>query len=320
LNWLDSVVFLFGEAIVFALGSFVALSVAIFFDYLRQKKRNVLVTSKILPTNSQLGIQKLPRLAERINLDPRYECIVTFRGLSKQNYEIFLSGKNYKKKIGFKTIFLSSNFNDKNMYDLNSSFSIVLADRFGHITENEYLEFLDHIGQLKTILGKDTVLQKPLPTYSKIYKSSKQAYSRISKLDSILEFTLNSSDSIDLNLLRNYMEKLGYIEIMPSKFVLFDGRESKLSTAEFGFSKNNFRFLFNIAVSEDSPRDLKDMFNGLRWIAEYFQCQILDKNQKTVTKNSFMEIIKQVEIRQNQLKEEGLNPGSRLSREIFHLR
>ena len=105
MNWLDSVVFLFGEAIVFALGSFVALSVAIFFDYLRQKKRNVLVTSKILPTNSQLGIQKLPRLAERINLDPRYECIVTFRGLSKQNYEIFLSGKNYKKKNRFQNNF-----------------------------------------------------------------------------------------------------------------------------------------------------------------------------------------------------------------------
>ena len=116
------------------------------------------------------------------------------------------------------------------------------------------------------------------------------------------------------------MEKLGYMETLPSKFVLFDTNETKLSVAEFSDSKNIFKFLFNIAISNNPTQVFKDMFDGLRWIAEYFQCQILDKNHNEVDKQSFENILNQVEIRVSQLKMEGLFPGGRLSREVFKLR
>ena len=62
------------------------------------------------------------------------------------------------------------------------------------------------------------------------------------------------------------------------------------------------------------------MFDGLRWIANHFQCQILDKNHNEVDEQSFENILNQVEIRVSKLKMEGLFPGSRLSREVFKLR
>ena len=66
------------------------------------------------------------------------------------------------------------------------------------------------------------------------------------------------------------MEKLGYMETLPSKFVLFDTTETKLSVAEFSNSKNIFKFLFNIAISNNPVQKPKDMFDGLRWIADHF--------------------------------------------------
>ena len=153
-----------------------------------------------------------------------------------------------------------------------------------------------------------------------ILKSSKEVYRKVSHLDSILEFSLKSSDIIDLNLFRNYMEKLGYMETLPSKFVLFDAIETKLSVAEFSNSKNIFKFLFSLAISSNPIQDLKDMFDGLRWIADHFQCQILDKNHTAVSEQSFKNILNQVEIRVSRLKKEGLFPGGRISREVFKLR
>ena len=104
------------------------------------------------------------------------------------------------------------------------------------------------------------------------------------------------------------MEKLGYMETLPSKFVLFDTNETKLSVAEFSDSKNIFKFLFNIAISNNPTQEFKDMFDGLRWIAEYFQCQILDKNHNEVDKQSFENILNQVEIRVSQVKNGRLVP------------
>ena len=104
------------------------------------------------------------------------------------------------------------------------------------------------------------------------------------------------------------MEKLGYMEILPSKFVLIDNNETKLSVAEFSDSKNVFKFLFNIVSSDNPAQEFKDMFDGLRWIAEYFQCQILDKNHNEVDKQSFENILNQIEIRVSQLKMEACSP------------
>ena len=66
------------------------------------------------------------------------------------------------------------------------------------------------------------------------------------------------------------MEKLGYMETLPSKFVLFDMNETKLSVAKFSDSKKIFKFVLNLAISDNPAQEFKDMFDGLRWIAEYF--------------------------------------------------
>ena len=232
----------------------------------------------------------------------------------------FLNQKNQKKEVGSKRVFISSSLNNTQTTNSQVSISIVLADRFGHITESEYRSFVDYVEGVRAKLGSKAVLKEPIPVYSDILKSSAETYRKVKSLDSILEFSLKSSDIIDLNLFRNYMEKLGYMETLPSKFVLFDTTETKLSVAEFSNSKNIFKFLFNIAISNNPIQNLKDMFDGLRWIADHFQCQILDKNHNEVDEQSFENILNQVEIRVSQLKIEGLFPGGRLSREVFKLR
>ena len=264
--------------------------------------------------------QDTPFDSYKFEPDARYECIIKFLFLGKQALDTFLNKKNQKKEVGSKRVFVSSSLNNTQTTNSQVSISIVLADRFGHITESEYRSFVDYVEGVRTKLGSKAVLKEPIPVYSEILKSSEETYRKVKSLDSILEFSLKSSDIIDLNLFRNYMEKLGYMETLPSKFVLFDTNETKLSVAEFSDSKNIFKFLFNIAISNNPIQVFKDMFDGLRWIAEYFQCQILDKNHNEVDKQSFENILNQVEIRVSQLKMEGLFPGGRLSREVFKLR
>ncbi|RZP21201.1 MAG: hypothetical protein EVA26_07180 [Burkholderiaceae bacterium] len=318
--WLDSLWGFFSEAAAFALGVLVILSVAIIFDYLRQKKRESKFAPRFLLAKT--GEEKQTSTFDSYEFEPdgRYECIVIFFVLGKKALNALLNSKNQKKEVGSKRIFVSSRLNDTQTTNLEVSVSIVLADRFGHIAESEYRGFVDYVEGVRTQLGSKAVLKDPIPDYTEILKSSKEVYRKVSHLDSILEFSLKSSDIIDLNLFRDYMEKLGYMETFPSKFVLFDANETKLSVAEFSDSKNVFKFVFNIAVSNNPTQVLKDMFDGLRWIAEYFQCQILDKNHNEVDGQSFENILNQVEIRVGQLKMGGLFPGGRLSREVFKLR
>ena len=318
--WLDSLWGFFSEAAAFALGVLVILIVAIIFDYLRQKKRESKFAPRFLLAKT--GEEKQTSTFDSYEFEPdgRYECIVIFFVLGKKALNALLNSKNQKKEVGSKRIFVSSRLNDTQTTNLEVSVSIVLADRFGHIAESEYRGFVDYVEGVRTQLGSKAVLKDPIPDYTEILKSSKEVYRKVSHLDSILEFSLKSSDIIDLNLFRDYMEKLGYMETFPSKFVLFDANETKLSVAEFSDSKNVFKFVFNIAVSNNPTQVLKDMFDGLRWIAEYFQCQILDKNHNEVDGQSFDNILNQVEIRVGQLKMGGLFPGGRLSREVFKLR
>ena len=318
--WLESLSGLFSEATVFALGVFGILSVVIIFDYLWQKKRENKFAPRFL--QAKIGGEKRSSPFESYEFKPdaRYECIVNFFVLGKKVLNKFLNQKHQKKEVGSKRVFVSSSFNNTHGADSHVSISIILADRFGHITESEYHRFVDYVEEVRVQLGRDAVLKEPIPIYSEILKVSHEAYRKIVYLDSILEFSLKSSDIIDLNLFRNHMGKLGYMETLPSKFVLFDANEAKLSVAEFSNSKNIFKFLLNIAISNNPAQEFKDMFDGLRWIAEYFQCQILDKNHNEVDKQSFENILNQVESRVSQLKEGGLLPGGRLSREIFKLR
>ena len=318
--WLDSLWGFFSEAAAFALGVFGALSVAIIFDYLRQKRRERKFAPGFLFAKNIGEKQSSPYDSHEFEPDMRYECIVNFFVFGKQSLNTLQKSKNLKKEVDSKRIFVLFRSNDTQTTNLQVSVSIVLADRFGYITESEYHHFVDYVEAVRTQLGKDTVLIEPIPVYSEILKSSEEAYRKILNLDSILEFSLKSSDIIDLNSFRNHMEKLGYMETLPSKFVLFDMNETKLSVAEFSDSKNIFKFLFNIAISDNPAQEFKDMFDGLRWIAEYFQCQILDKNHNEVDKQSFENILNQIEIRVRQLKMEGLFPGCRLSREVFKLR
>ena len=318
--WLDSLWGFFSEAAVFALGAFGALSVATIFDYLRQKRLESKLAPRFLLAKNIGKKQSSPLDSHEFEPDMRYECIVNFFVLGKQALNTLLNPKNLKKEVDSKRIFVSSRLNNNQTTNSQVSVSIVLADRFGHITESEYRSFVDYVEAVRTQLGREAVLKEPIPVYSEILKSSEEAYRKILNLDSILEFSLKSSDIIDLNLFRNHMEKLGYMETLPSKFVLFDTNETKLSVAEFSDSKNIFKFLFNIAISDNPAQEFKDMFDGLRWIAEYFQCQILDKNHNEVDKQSFENILNQIEIRVSQLKMEGLFPGCRLSREVFKLR
>ena len=318
--WLDSLWGWIGEAAVFALGAFGTLSAAIIFDYLRQKKRENKFTRRFLLAKTRGEKQNRPFDSYDFVPDARYECIIKFSILDKQALDTLLNHKYQEKEVGSKRIFVSSHLNDTQTTNSEVSVSIVLADRFGHIAESEYRSFVDYVEGVRTQLGSKAVLKDPIPDYTEILKSSKEVYRKVSHLDSILEFSLKSSDIIDLNLFRDYMEKLGYMETFPSKFVLFDANGTKVSVAEFSDSKNVFKFVFNIAVSNNPTQVLKDMFDGLRWIAEYFKCQILDKNHNEVDKRSFENILNQVEIRVGQLKMGGLFPGGRLSREVFKLR
>jgi len=320
LIWLDSLRGFFSEATAFALGAFGTLCVAIIFDYLLQKRRERKFVPRFLLAKTIGEKQSSPFDSYEFEPDVRYECIVNFFVLSKQTLNKPLSLKNQSQKVGSKRIFVSSRLNNNRATNSQVSVSIVLADRFGHITESEYHNFVDYVEAVRAQLGRDAVLKEPIPVYSEILQSSEEAYRKILNLDSILEFSLKSSDIIDLSLFRNHMEKLGYMEALPSKFVLFDTNKTKLSVAEFSDSKNIFKFLFNIAISDNPTQVFKDMFDGLRWIAEYFQCQILDKNHNEVDKQSFENILTQIEIRVRQLKMEGLFPGCRLSREVFKLR
>ena len=320
MTWLSSLWGFFSEAAVFALGAFGALSVVTIFDYLRQKRLERKLAPRFLLAKNIGKKQSAPIDSHEFEPDMRYECIVNFFVLGKRALNTFLVPKNLKKEAGSKRIFVSSRLNKNQTTNSQLSVSIVLADRFGYITESEYNWFVDYVEAVRSQFGRDAVQKEPIPVYSEIVKSSEEAYRKILNLDSILEFSLKSSDIIDLNLFRNHMEKLGYMETLPSKFVLFDTYETKLSVAEFSDSKNIFKFLFNIAISNNPAQEFKDMFDGLRWIAEYFQCQILDKNHNEVDKQSFENILNQIEIRVSQLKMEGLFPGCRLSREVFKLR
>ena len=321
--WLDSLWRLIGEAAVFALVSFGILSIAVICDYLHQKKRENKFTRRFLLEKTREEKQNTPFDSYEFVPDARYECIIKFSILGKQALNTLQNHKYQEKEVGSKRVFVSFRLNTVQTTQTTNpqvSISIVLADRFGHITESEYRSFVDYVEGVRTQLGSKAVLKEPIPDYPEILKSSKEVYHKVSLLDSILEFSLKSSDIIDLNLFRDYMEKLGYMETFPSKFVLFDTNETKLSVAEFSDSKNVFKFVFNIAISNNPTQVLKDLFDGLRWIAEYFQCQILDKNHNEVDTQSFENILNQVEIRVAQLKMGGLVPGGRLSREVFKLR
>ena len=318
--WLDSIWEVFSEASVFALGVFGTLSAAIIFEYLRQKKRESKSAPRFLFAKTRGEKQSSPFDPYEFEPDLRFECIANFFVLNKHSNNALLNPKNLEKEVGSKRIFVLSRLSNTQTTNSRVSVSIVLADRFGHFTESEYHNFVDYVEEIRAQLGREVVLKEPIPVYSKIIKSSKKAYRKILNLDSILEFSLKSSDIIDLISFRNHMEILGYMETLPSKFVLFDTNETKLSVAEFSNSKNIFKFLFNIAISNNPTQEFKDMFDGLRWIAEFFQCEILDKNHNEVDKQSFENILNQIEIRESQLKMEGLVPGSRLSREVFKLR
>ena len=318
--WLDSLWTGVGEAGLFALASFGILSIAVICDYLRQKKLLYKFTRRFLPAKTRGETPDTPLDSNKCEPDARYEFIIKFLIIGGQALDVFSNNKNQKKEIGSKRIFISSSLNNTQISNSQVSISIVLADRFGHITDSEYRSFVDYVEGVKAKLGSKAVLKEPIPVYSDILKSAAETYRKVKSLDSILEFSLKSSDIIDLNLFRNYMEKLGYMETLPSKFVLFDTTETKLSVAEFSNSKNTFKFLFNISIPNHPIQNLKDMFDGLRWIADHFQCQILDKNYNEVGEQSFENILNQVEIRVRKLKIEGLLPGSRLSREVFKLR
>ena len=88
--------------------------------------------------------------------DARYECIVKFLILGKQALNTLLNKKNQKKEVGSKRVFVSSSLNNTQTTNSQVSISIVLADRFGHITESEYRSFVDYVEGVRSSTGKQS--------------------------------------------------------------------------------------------------------------------------------------------------------------------
>ena len=101
--------------------------------------------------------------------------------LGKQALNTLLNNKYQKKEVGSKRIFVSSRLNNTQTTNSQVSISIVLADRFGHITESEYRSFVDYVEGVRTQLGSKAVLKEPIPVYSEILKSSEEVYRKVSK-------------------------------------------------------------------------------------------------------------------------------------------
>ena len=113
--------------------------------------------------------------------DARYECIIKFLILGKQALNTLLNHKYQKKEVGSKRVFVSSRLNNTQTTNSQVSISIVLADRFGHITESEYRSFVDYVEGVRTQLGSKAVLKEPIPVYSEILKSSEEVYRKVSQ-------------------------------------------------------------------------------------------------------------------------------------------
>ena len=88
----------FGEAAVFALAAFGILSVAIIFDYLRQKKRESKFTPRFLLAKTRGEKQNTPFDSYEFEPDARYECIVKFFVLGKQALNTLLNSKVPKER------------------------------------------------------------------------------------------------------------------------------------------------------------------------------------------------------------------------------
>ena len=107
------------------------------------------------------GEQNTPFDLYKFEPDARYECIIKFFILGRQALDIFLNKKNQKKKVGSKRVFISFSLNNTQTSKSQVSISIVLADRFGHITDSEYRSFVDYV-EVKQ-LGSKAVLKEPIP-------------------------------------------------------------------------------------------------------------------------------------------------------------
>ena len=154
--WLDSLWGFLSEAAVFALGAFGILSVATIFDYLRQKKLERKFTPRFLLAKNRGREKNTPFDSYEFEPDARYECIVKFFVLGKQALNTLLNSKNQKKEVGSKRIFVSSCLNNNQTTNSQVSVSIVLADRFGYITESEYHSFVDYVEAVRTQLGRES--------------------------------------------------------------------------------------------------------------------------------------------------------------------
>ena len=109
--WLDSLWRLIGEAAVFALVSFGILSIAVIYDYLRQKKRENKFTRRFLLEKTREEKQNTPFDSHEFVPDARYECIIKFSILGKQALNTLLNHKYEEKEVGSKRVFVSSRLN-----------------------------------------------------------------------------------------------------------------------------------------------------------------------------------------------------------------
>ena len=87
--------------------------------------------------------------------------------------------------------------------------------------------------------------------------------------------------------------------------------------AQFGVSKDVFKFSLNIAVVESPHLKFKEVYDGLRWLAELDQLKITNRYGGGISEPIADKILGEIKKKESILEDMGLKAGSRLCQEIF---
>ena len=296
------------EAIAFAICFFISCCVFIYFLFIEDKKK----------LSGRLSRASLT-LAKQVNniRDDRYECICEVSLKGKKS--LGLVEKDYLSKIkaiGDKKIFTFLLFSDdKKRYknkDISIFLSIILANRTGYISEEEFNGL-----QSKATEFPSKEKKIKLKSYS-FYKSrAVRNFKFVSSFDCLLTLFLRSENHYELEKLRENMGRLGFVESIPAKFCLVSKGGLPYCVAQFGASKDVFKFSLNIAVVENPHLKFKEVYDGLRWLAELDQSKITNRYGSGISEPIADKILWEIRKKEIILEDMGLTAGSRLCQEIF---
>ena len=303
------------DAIAFAICFFLICCVSIYFLFIEDKKK-ILSNYKNLSKKLRRSSLTLDKQMS-ITRDDRYECVC----------EVSLQGKislgqlerDYLSKInaiGDKKIFTFLLFPDdkKRVKDKNISIflSIILANRSGYISKEEFNGL-----QSKAIEFPRKEKKIKLRSYG-FYKSrALRNFKFVNSFDCLLTLFLRSENHYQLEKLRENMGSLGFVESIPSKFCLVSEGGVPYCVAQFGVSKDVFKFSLNIAVVESPHLKFKEVYDGLRWLAELDQLKITNRYGSGISEAIADKILGEIKKKERILEDMGLKAGSRLCQEIF---